>query len=76
MANTQTKSHRRWSALIPTIVAIDALLILFPPFHWWFASGDMTLALVYVIGAPVLLALSLPVLDWASQTEADGGEQA
>lgn len=78
---TQTVTpRRRRSALIPVIVAIDALLILFPPFHWWFANGNLPLALTYVIGVPALLGLSLPMLDWASrsgsESRAEGRERS
>ncbi|WP_311477101.1 hypothetical protein [uncultured Gulosibacter sp.] len=57
------RSSRTRQKIIGLIVAIDAFLLLFPPLHWWLLAGSPTTALLYVIGVPVLLALSLLLLD-------------
>lgn len=46
-----------------TIIGADALLILFPPLHWAMGNGSAALALGYAIGVPVLIGVSLVVLD-------------
>lgn len=44
------------------VVALDFMLLLAPPLHWFFGSGDMALALGYFIGSSIFVALSLPLL--------------
>lgn len=63
--------HAPRSRLTTAIVVIDAFLILFPPLHWWLAEGDLALALGYAIGVPVLIALSLIVLERSASRAAD-----
>lgn len=64
MAKRSSSRLRRW---IVAIVIIDALLILLPPLYWAMAAGNQTLALVYVLGVPTVVALSVPLLDRITQ---------
>lgn len=52
--------------IIPWIVAIDAALILLPPLHWLLRGDSPALSLTYVLGTPMLLLISLFVLNRAA----------
>lgn len=54
---------RRRKMMIAWVVAADALLILLPFMHWVFLRGNAWPALIYVIGAPAVIAVSLFLLD-------------
>mgnify|MGYP006889977067 CR=1 FL=1 len=74
-------SSRTRQKIIGIIVAVDAFLLLFPPLHWWLLAGKPTVSMLYVIGVPLLLALSLLVLDRttapeSSQTHPEIGDEA
>lgn len=45
-----------------TIVWVNLLVMLFPPIHLLMAGGNVTLALVYFIGSPLVLIASMLLL--------------
>lgn len=53
--------HRR-PVLIRVIVLLDFVLLLFPPFHWWFGAGNVTVSLWFFLGTAALVTLSLPLM--------------
>jgi len=56
-----------------TLLAINLIIMLFPPIHLAMANGSMKSALVYFIGAPAILVISMFVLNhWSSS---DGIEE-
>lgn len=68
---SERRAARSPNLAIWLVVTIDALLILFPPFHWSFGNGDPAVALAYAIGCPTLVAASLPLLARLSRRQAD-----
>lgn len=45
-----------------TTVWVNLAIMLFPPIHLFMAGGDITLALVYFIGSPLVLIASMLLL--------------
>lgn len=62
-----TSTHRTTSA----IIAIAAVLILFPPLHWVFGHGWWSLA--YIVGSSTLVTAMILVLNKLTAT-AESGE--
>lgn len=52
----------RSRVLHAAIVVVNLILFLFPPVHLLTSNGDMSLALTYFLGAPIVLVISMFVL--------------
>jgi hypothetical protein len=52
-----------------TLLIANLVIMLFPPIHLAMANGGMNLALVYFIGAPAALVVSMFVLGWLDGTK-------
>lgn len=48
--------------LFTTILVVNLIVFLFPPIHLAMNDGNLTHALLYFLGAPVLLIISMFVL--------------
>lgn len=51
-----------YGLVVKLIVALDFIVLLTPPLHWYFGNGNAVFALSYFIGSSVLVTLSLPLL--------------
>lgn len=48
--------------LFRIVLALDFVLALFPPLHWWVGSDSPGIPLLYFIGSAALITASLPLL--------------
>jgi hypothetical protein len=55
----QMSSHR---ILRVGLLVLNLIVMLFPPIHLTMASGDMKNALIYFVGSPLILIVSLGIL--------------
>lgn len=51
------------------LLIANLVIMLFPPIHLVMANGSMKLALIYFIGAPAVLVVSMFVLGWLDGTK-------
>lgn len=58
--------------LFRTVLAIDFVLALFPPLHWWVSSSSAGLPLLYFVGSAALITASLFLLAALSQRDTGG----
>lgn len=56
------RGERRPRVLFTSILVANLVIFLFPPIHLVMNNGTMTHALIYFLGAPVVLVVSMFVL--------------
>lgn len=61
-------AHQDHRVLYKTLLIANLVIMLLPPIHLAMANGNMTLALIYFIGAPAVLVASMFVLGWLDGT--------
>lgn len=65
---TQVASGR---PMVRTLIVLNAVIVLFPPLHWWVGSPGSYASLVYFIAATVLLLVSLVAIYMMVRTDGD-----
>jgi Na+/melibiose symporter-like transporter len=56
------RARSRTARAFATLLTLNLVIMLFPPIHLLMAGGNMTLALTYFLGAPIVLIISMFVL--------------